>query len=277
MLDAKLTTLTTHLSRLPGAIVAYSGGADSAFLAEMAHATLGDRSIAVTADSASIPRRELEQASALAVRRGWAHRVIGTDELSDDRYASNPTDRCYWCKSALFDRLMPMSESSGWSVLIGTNLDDLGDWRPGQVAASERGALHPLVDAGLTKAEIREASLALGLETADKAASACLSSRFAYGVRVTALALARVERAEDWLLSMGFEVVRVRDLGNDMAKVEVGPDQLDLIAEMRDLIEERLISEGFSTVEIDGKGYRQGALNEGVVLLAPPIGRVSLQ
>lgn len=261
-LDTKLTKLSATLQALPGALVAYSGGADSAFVAEMAHRALGDSAIAVTADSPSLPRRELNAASSLAEDRGWRYEVVKTAELEDERYASNPANRCYYCKTSLFDVLTPMSEKTGWAVLLGTNTDDLGDYRPGQKAASEYGALHPLVDADLSKAEVREASRRLGLPTAEKPASACLASRFAYGVRVTSEGLARVEAAEDELLRRGFKVVRVRDLGDDRARVEVAPVEVPALLGARFEIENSLRSFGFVRIDLDEKGYRQGALNE---------------
>jgi uncharacterized protein len=261
-LETKLTKLSEKLQSLPGALVAYSGGADSAFVAEMTHRALGDSAIAITADSPSLPRRELNAAIALADQRGWRYEVVRTAELDDERYASNPTDRCYYCKTSLFDVLTPMSEQAGWPVLLGTNTDDLGDYRPGQKAASENGALHPLVEAELSKSEVREASRSLGLPTAEKPASACLASRFAYGVRVTSEGLARVEAAEDELLQRGFRVVRVRDLGDDRARIEVSPVEVPALLEARFEIEEFLRALGFARIDLDEKGYRQGSLNE---------------
>ncbi|MGH2770023.1 MAG: ATP-dependent sacrificial sulfur transferase LarE, partial [Actinomycetota bacterium] len=253
---------------------AYSGGADSAFLAEMSHRVLGPRFLAVTADTPSLPRRELEDAIRLARARGWRHRVVATNEIEDERYAANPLDRCYFCKSALFDRLAPLARRLRAPILLGTNLDDLGDWRPGQAAADERGARHPLVEAGLTKAEIRQASRALGLPTADKPAAACMASRFAYGVRVTGEGLARVERAEESLLRRGFPVVRVRDLGEDRARVEVAAEDLSRLIPISGEVCEELSRLGFVKVTIDEEGYRRGALNEGMSLtVRSPAGR----
>ncbi|MGH2705860.1 MAG: ATP-dependent sacrificial sulfur transferase LarE [Actinomycetota bacterium] len=261
----KLHALGAALAGLPGAVVAYSGGADSAFLAEVAYRRLGRRSVAVTADSASLPRRELAAAAGLAWSRGWRHRIVRTAELGDERYAANPLDRCAFCKSSLMDRLEPIARRLGVPVLIGTNLDDLGDWRPGQAVATRRGARQPLVDAGFSKEEVRAASMVLGLRTAQKPASACLASRIAYGVRVTASALERVERAEDLLLARGFSVVRVRDLGGNRCRVEVGVDEVPrLEAWGEDLVPE-LEALGFVQVELDRRGYRQGSLNEGAV------------
>lgn len=269
--DAKVRALGEVLAGLPGAVVAYSGGADSAYLAEMAHRGLGGRSLAVTADSPSLPRRELAAAARLARDRGWRHLVVATREVEDERYAANPVDRCYFCKSALFARLEPLAMERGLPVLLGTNTDDLGEWRPGHRAAAERGARHPLVEAGLSKAEVREASRRAGLPTAAKPAAACLASRLAYGVRVTPAALARIEAAEELLLGRGFCVVRVRDLGDDRARVEVGRDEVGLLEAQAESVTGELRRLGFAEVAIDGRGYRSGALNEGMAL--PAAGR----
>lgn len=266
----KLGALRGVLSVLPGAVVAYSGGVDSALVAEVAHQVLGSRSLTVTADSPSLARRELAAASALAAARGWRHEVVATAELADPAYAANPTNRCYHCKSALFDRLAPAAAEAGVPVLLGTVVDDLTDWRPGQAAATQRGGRHPLVEAGLTKADVREVSAFLGLPTAGKPASACLASRLAYGVPVTAAALARVEAAEALVSSFGFSVLRVRDLGGDAARVEVGPEELSLLLPLAGRLSGELRALGFITVTIDERGYRRGALNEGAVLV--PLG-----
>lgn len=272
-LETKIGRLEQIISNLSGALVAYSGGADSAYLAEVAHQVLGPKAIAVTAESPSLPRRELVEATNLALSRGWRHQVVETFEMEDENYASNPHDRCYFCKTALFDRITPMAKQLGLTILLGTNLDDLGDWRPGQKAASERGVRHPLVGAGFSKAEVREASRRLGLPTSDKAASACLASRIAYGVRVTRRGLSRVEKAEDELLGRGFAVVRVRDLGDDRARVEVGPSEISRLVEMSSQVIGLLRQIGFREVSIDERGYRQGSLNEGVTLDLMQIGR----
>lgn len=266
-LQGKLAKLEELMATVPGVLVAYSGGADSAFLAEVSHRIRGPKSVAVTADSPSLPRRELRAAVGLARSRGWQHEVIKTQELDDERYASNPVDRCYFCKSALFDSLGPVSARlGGWPIMLGTNTDDLSDWRPGGKAASERGALHPMVEAGFSKTDVRTASRRIGLNTADKPASACLASRFKYGVRVTQPGLARVEASEDELLSRGFSVVRVRDLGGDRARVEVGIDEVAVLREQASSVVTKLRSFGFRAVEIDERGYRPGALNEQVLI-----------
>ena len=264
-LARKLSALNDILAALPGAVVAYSGGVDSALLAEVAHRVLGERSLAVTADSPSLARRELAAARALAHSRGWRHRVVGTQELDNPHYVANPINRCYHCKAALFDRLEPLTGSSGLPVLLGTVIDDLGDWRPGHAAATERGGRHPLVEAGLAKADVRAMSASMGMPTAAKPASACLASRLAYGVPVTPAALARVEEAEEVVGSFGFTVLRVRDLGDDAARVEVGADELARLGALRHRVTEGLLRLGFASVTIDERGYRRGALNEGAV------------
>lgn len=268
MLADKLEVLLKAIGDREGLIVAYSGGADSAFLAEAAHRVLGPRSLAAIADSPSLPRRELSDAVKLAVRRGWALREISTDELSDEAYVANAADRCYFCKGSLFKALAPLSDQLGWKVALGTNLDDLDDWRPGQRAAHEMGAVHPLVDAGFTKEQVREASRSWGLPTADKPAAACLASRIAYGMPVTKDALARIEAAEEWLKGLGYEVVRVRDLGGDRARVEVGSAQVTRLNSERVQLIEALVGFGFDSVEIDQRGYRRGSMNE-VLTLGP--------
>lgn len=242
-------------------MVAFSGGADSAFAAEIGHRTLGFDCIAVTADSPSLKRSELKGAIDLARSRGWAHEVVRTDELEDERYAANPSNRCYWCKTALMQSLMSFSER-GLVIMLGTNLDDLGDHRPGQSAATQMGARHPLVESGFTKAEVRQASKSIGLPTHDKAAQACLASRVAYGVRVTSETLGRIERAEDLLVGMGFDVVRVRDLGSDRCRVEVEVSMVPIAIERASAIEDAMSSSGFAEVVIDERGYRMGAMNE---------------
>jgi uncharacterized protein len=261
-LSQKLDRFDSILRALPGAIVAFSGGADSALLAEMTHRALGERAVAVTADSPSLPRRELAAAQELARIRGWRHLTVQTAELDDPRYASNPTDRCYFCKSALMDQLMPLAQASNFIILLGTNTDDLADYRPGRRAADDAGARHPMAEARLSKSDVREASRTLGLPTAEKPAAACLSSRFAYGVEITPAALERVEAAEDFLLDLGFKVVRVRDLGAGRARIEVGTEEVARAWGLRQKIEAELARLGFAHTKIDERGYRSGSMND---------------
>jgi uncharacterized protein len=256
----KLDRLRQDLTGLPSVMVAFSGGADSAFLAYVAWQVLGDRALAVTADSPSLPRRELEEARAYAARHGMRHRVVRTDELEDPRYARNDGDRCAFCKEALMDALL--SSAGDGAVLLGVNVDDLGDHRPGQAAALERGARFPLVDAGLSKAEVRSLSRRLGLSTWDKPAAACLASRMAYGVPVTDEALRRVEAAEEALRTLGFGGnLRVRDQGGDLARIEADPADLERLVARRDQVVRALRGAGFLYVTVDLEGYRQGSHN----------------
>ena len=265
-LDAARSALDELLEDLGSVVVAYSGGVDSAFLAAAAHEALGPRSVAVTAVSPSLARRDLEEARSLAAARGWNHVEVPTHEVSRDEYAVNAPDRCYWCKVELLDVLAPIARSLEASVVVGTNADDLGDYRPGLRAAREREARAPLAEVGLTKAEVRELSRGLGLPTADKPASPCLASRFAYGVRVTEEGLARVEAAEELVRSLGFRVFRVRDHG-DVARVEVPTDEIGAAAARANEISEGLKALGYRYVSLDLTGFRSGAMNE---VLRPP-------
>lgn len=262
MTGAKLRRLRAILEETGGAIVAYSGGADSAFLADLSHEALGDRALAVTAVSPSLAPDERDAAARLAAERGWNHLEIRTDEIDDERYRANDGRRCYFCKDTLFRALEPLARERGAVVLAGTNVDDLGDFRPGQAAAHRHGVRSPLVEAGLTKSEIRALSRERGLPTAGKPASACLASRIAYGVEVTPERLDRVARAEAFLRSLGFEQVRVRDHG-DLARLEVEPAEVERLATPQ--IRERLVALlrdlGFAYVTLDLEGFRSGSMN----------------
>jgi uncharacterized protein len=269
----KLAELKSLLRSQRSAIVAFSGGADSAFLAFCAHQELGQRSLAVTADSASLARSELAEAVDFAHRFGLRHQVVTTWELEDDRYVRNAGDRCYFCKTALMDALESILAVAGaGQILLGINVDDLGDYRPGQAAVQERGGRCPMVEVGLSKAEIRWLSRELGLPTWDKPAAACLSSRIAYGVPVTPEALRRIEAAELVLAASGLSgSMRVRDQGGGVARIEVEPRQFELVMSRRAQIVEGLKQAGFTFVTLDLEGYRMGSHNRALGRRLPVI------
>jgi uncharacterized protein len=271
VLGRRLESLTARLQELGGVVVAFSGGADSAFLLAMAADVLGtDRVVAATAVSPSLPAAELQAAAEFAADLGVRHLTPATDELAREGYRSNAGDRCAFCKAELLETLLPLAASCGLPhVATGTNADDLAaGFRPGIRAAAERGAVTPLLDAGLTKAQVRTASRARGLRTWDKPAAACLSSRIAYGVEVTSYGLARVERAEAALraalTSAGLVArdLRVRDLGGDVARVEVDAPLVADLAARPDVL---AAVEGYEQVTVEP--FRSGSMNE---LLAEP-------
>ncbi|MGH2702141.1 MAG: ATP-dependent sacrificial sulfur transferase LarE [Actinomycetota bacterium] len=259
-LGAKSSELTRLLIEMERVVVAYSGGVDSALVASEAHDALCDGAVAVTAVSPSLAERELRAAADLAVRRGWNHRIVTTHEIEREEYVRNASDRCYWCKTELFEVLAPLAEELGAEIAVGTNLDDLSDFRPGLAAADENLVRTPLADAGLTKADVRALSAARGLPTADKPASPCLASRFAYGVRVTPEGLRRVDRAEEVLRELGFDVLRVRDHG-DLARIEVLAAEIERVAALRTKIETEFKRLGFNYVTLDLGGFKSGSLN----------------
>jgi pyridinium-3,5-biscarboxylic acid mononucleotide sulfurtransferase len=270
VLDQKLADLEEHLERLGSVLVAFSGGADSAFVLAAAVRALGPgKVVAATAVSASLPDSELDQAAAFARDLGVRHLVPRTEELDDPRYRANAGNRCYFCKAELLDVLVPLAAEHGLAyVLTGTNQDDaVADFRPGIQAAAERGAVTPLRDAGFTKPEVRLASRAWGLRTWDKPAAACLSSRIAYGITITSGGLARVEHAEQALRvtlnTAGIDIrdLRVRDLGEDRASIEVDAEVVDRVAESRDSLA-AVRAAGFSEVAVDPRGFRSGSMNE---------------
>lgn len=252
------------LGPLGNVVVAYSGGVDSAYLTSRAHAVLGAACVAVTAVSPSLARRERESASSLAQRFGWNHLEVETHELQRAEYVRNAADRCFWCKTELFDVIAPLAKQRAAAIAVGTNTDDLGDHRPGLRASRERGVLAPLVDAGLDKATIRELSGRAGLPTAEKPASPCLASRLAYGVEVTPERLERVDAAEECVRSLGFEVLRVRDHG-ELARIEVPTADIDALLAHRAWLAAELGRLGFRYVTVDLAGFRSGSLNESLL------------
>ena len=261
---AKLERLRERLRVVGSAVVAFSSGVDSTFLLRVAHEELGERVVAVTARSHTFPKRELDEAAAFCRAEGVRHEVIDSEELDIPGFAENPPDRCYHCKRELFGRLLAFALENGLAaVLEGSNIDDDGDYRPGRRAIRELGIVSPLHEAGLTKAEIRALSREMGLPTSDKPSFACLASRFPYGERITAATLARVEKAEQWLLDAGFGLrqLRVRSHG-DMARIEVPSDDIPRLAARAAEIAAAFKDLGFAYVTLDLLGYRTGSMNE---------------
>lgn len=259
----KQAALLENLRGLGSVIVAYSGGADSAYLAWAAHEALGDRSVAITADSASIPESHKRDAELFAAAHGFRHEYISTHEFDNPDYVKNAPDRCFHCKDELFTQLAEEAAKREIAhVIYGVNSDDLGDYRPGQRAAQLHSVKAPLVEAGLTKAEIRELSRLAGLATWDRPASACLSSRIPYGTPVTIQNVKTVERGEEEIRALGFRQFRVRFHG-DLVRIEIAPDELAraLDPSMACAFTEIFKPLGFHYVTLDLEGYRQGSLN----------------
>ncbi len=265
-LQAKKTKLMSILSDLDSLLVAFSGGVDSTLLLAVAHDILGQRLLAVTAFSPLHPEQEKRAAKALAKRMGVRHTLIHSGEMALPGFTHNPSDRCYHCKVHLFGRLLKMAEEKGLQcVAHGANLDDLQDYRPGLQAAREMQIRAPLMDAGLTKADIRELSRKMGLETWDKPAMACLASRIPYNTALTVEKLAMVERAEEVLHRLGFRHCRVRHHGI-LARIEVPPEAFpDILQEEKTAeIIQLLRALGFDHISLDLEGYVQGSMNRGI-------------
>jgi uncharacterized protein len=267
---AQADRLLAVLRSIPdGVAVAFSGGIDSTVVAKAARLALGDRAVAVTADSPSVPRAELEDAQRLAALIGIRHEIVRTDEFADPDYLKNDGARCYHCKSELYDQILAKLPELGVEVICsGANLDDLGDYRPGLTAAAERHVRHPLQEAGFTKAHVRDLAKAWGLPTWDKPASPCLSSRLVPGLPVTAERTARVEAAEVYLKGLGLRDCRVRLHEGELARVEVRAADIARLAtpDVRMQLAARLRELGFRFVTLDLEGFRSGSLNDLVSL-----------
>jgi uncharacterized protein len=272
--DTKFEQLKAILRSYGSCLVAYSGGVDSVFLARVAHEVLGERALAVIADSASLPRRELREALELGEAFGFPVRVVKTEEFNNANYLSNPVNRCYFCKHELFTELVPLAQAEKFAVIAyGENASDVGDFRPGAQAAKEFQVRAPLKEAGLTKAEIRQLSASLGLPTADKPQMACLSSRIPYGEAVNPVKLRMIEDGEYVLRDLGFYDVRVRHhelKGSEngpvqhLARIEVGVAEIPKLLENETFLKvaEALKKAGYAHVTLDLQGYRRGSLND---------------
>ena len=266
-LDAKLDRMRATFAPMRSVIVAFSGGVDSTFVLKVAHQTIGDAVLALTTTSPTMPDEDRDSALAMARLIGARHLIVESNELEIPGYAANPLNRCYLCKHNLFTVCEAKAAELGIDVIVdGLNLDDLHDYRPGMQAASEKHVRHPLVEAEMTKADIRELSRSMGLPTWDRPASPCLSSRFPYGTLITPEGLEKVSAGEKLLHSMGFAVARVRYHG-DVARLELEQSEIARVfePELRETVDREFKRIGFRFVAIDLKGFRSGSLNEGVI------------
>ena len=261
-LGLKFADLKKLISGYGSLIVAYSGGVDSTFLAAVAHEVLGVNTLSVTSRSPSVAPEELEAAIALARTKGWRHLVVDTNEIEDPRYLANDGRRCFFCKTELYVHLEQVAVAEGITkVANGANTDDLGDYRPGMEAAKNFEVVSPLVEAGMSKKEIRDISKRMDLPTWDKPAQPCLSSRIPYGTAVSVRALSMIGKAEKGLRDLGFGVVRVRHYGQT-ARVEIPMEDFERFEHVRFEAEQIILASGYKVMELDPKGFRSGALND---------------
>lgn len=260
-LNSKLEQLRAGLRALGSTLVAYSGGVDSALVMVVAHQELGERSLACIGVSPSYPTREMRDAIKLAELLNVPYRLIDTQEHLDPNYAANLSDRCYFCKTELHDQLQALAQAEGWGAIVdGNNASDLGDYRPGMTAAREHGVHSPLLEAGITKAEVRELAQTLGLPVWDKPAMACLSSRVPHGTPITPELLRQIESAEDVLVALGFRQFRVRH-HDTIARIELPAEDLPTALDQRETIVAGIKAAGYRFVALDLAGFRSGSLN----------------
>jgi uncharacterized protein len=262
--DAKEKRLVELLHEMESVVVAFSGGVDSTYVAYVAARELGERALSVTGESASLAQDQRSEIAELVARFGFRHETLQTDELADPRYLANASNRCYFCKSELYGKLAPRARLHGYNFVVdGSTLDDLGDFRPGRTAANEHGVRSPLIEAGMTKDDVRALSRRAGLPTWDKPASPCLSSRIAYGLPVTIERLSAIDRGEAIMREMGFREFRVRH-HDELVRLEIAPAEMAkaLSADVVGEFARRFRELGFKYVTLDLHGYRTGAMNE---------------